>query len=73
MQYFYLMYLIWFLIFLQFLQQHQHYKSILEVFRLAPNKFNKSLDEVVIFLAQVTLIIVWKTILHNSNKYTFVS
>ncbi|XP_050472535.1 protein SDA1 homolog isoform X1 [Bombus huntii] len=37
----------------EFLQQHQHYKSILEVFRLAPNKFNKSLDEVVIFLAQV--------------------
>ncbi|XP_029049878.1 protein SDA1 homolog [Osmia bicornis bicornis] len=37
----------------EFLQQHQHYKSILEVFRLTPNKFNKSLDEIVIFLAQV--------------------
>ncbi|XP_043521717.1 protein SDA1 homolog [Frieseomelitta varia] len=37
----------------EFLQQHQHYKSILEVFRLSPNKFNKSLDEVVTFLAQV--------------------
>ena len=37
----------------EFLQQHQHYKSTLEVFRLTPNKFNKSLDEIVIFLAQV--------------------
>lgn len=37
----------------EFLQQHQHYRSVLEVFRLAPNKFNKSLDEVVMFLAQV--------------------
>lgn len=36
----------------EFLQQHQYYKSILEVFRLAPNKFNKSLDESVMFLAQ---------------------
>ncbi|KOC65919.1 Protein SDA1 like protein [Habropoda laboriosa] len=37
----------------EFLQQHQHYKSTLEVFRLATNKFNKSLDEIVIFLARV--------------------
>ncbi|CAK9812995.1 Protein SDA1 homolog [Anthophora quadrimaculata] len=37
----------------EFLQQHQYYTSTLEVFRLAPNKFNKSLDEIVIFLAQV--------------------
>ncbi|XP_076285077.1 SDA1 domain containing protein Mys45A [Lasioglossum baleicum] len=37
----------------EFLQQHQYYKSTLEVFNLTPNKFNKSLDEIVIFLAQV--------------------
>ncbi|CAL7948069.1 unnamed protein product [Xylocopa violacea] len=37
----------------EFLQQHQHYKSILEVFRLSPNKYNKSLDEIIIFLSQV--------------------
>lgn len=37
----------------EFLQQHQHYKSVLEVFRLTPNKFNKSLDEIVTFLSQV--------------------
>ncbi|XP_011636691.1 protein SDA1 homolog [Pogonomyrmex barbatus] len=37
----------------EFLQQYQHYKSTLEVFRLEPTQFNKSLDELVIFLAQV--------------------
>ncbi|XP_015517790.1 protein SDA1 homolog [Neodiprion pinetum] len=37
----------------EFLQQHRHYKSTLEVFRLTPDTFNKSLDELVIFLAQV--------------------
>lgn len=37
----------------EFLQQYQHYKSTLEVFTLAPNKFNKSLDELVIFMTQV--------------------
>ncbi|XP_077258647.1 SDA1 domain containing protein Mys45A isoform X1 [Temnothorax americanus] len=37
----------------EFLQQHQHYKSTLEVFRLEPTQFNKSLDELITFLAQV--------------------
>ncbi|XP_053987037.1 protein SDA1 homolog [Hylaeus volcanicus] len=37
----------------EFLQQQHHYKSTLEVFCLSPNKFNKSLDEIVTFLAQV--------------------
>ncbi|XP_011159873.1 protein SDA1 homolog [Solenopsis invicta] len=37
----------------EFLQQHLHYKSTLEVFRLEPTQFNKSLDELVIFLAQI--------------------
>lgn len=41
-------------IYLQFLQQHQHYKSTVEVFRLEPTQFNKSLDELVTFLAQVS-------------------
>ncbi|CAG5095195.1 Similar to SDAD1: Protein SDA1 homolog (Homo sapiens) [Cotesia congregata] len=36
----------------EFLQQYSHYKSTLEVFRLTPNEFNKSLDELLMFLAQ---------------------
>ncbi|RLU17421.1 hypothetical protein DMN91_009656 [Ooceraea biroi] len=37
----------------EFLQQQQHYKSTLEVFCLEPTQYNKSLDDLVIFLAQV--------------------
>ncbi|XP_014481639.1 PREDICTED: protein SDA1 homolog [Dinoponera quadriceps] len=37
----------------EFLQQHQHYKSTLEVFHLEPTQYNKNLDELVTFLAQV--------------------
>ncbi|KAL6448901.1 hypothetical protein ACFW04_000565 [Cataglyphis niger] len=37
----------------EFLQQYLHYKSTLEVFCLEPTQFNKSLDELVTFLAQV--------------------
>lgn len=37
----------------EFLQQYQHYKSTLDVFRLEPTVYNKSLDELIIFLAQV--------------------
>ncbi|EFN66361.1 Protein SDA1-like protein [Camponotus floridanus] len=37
----------------EFLQQYLHYKSTLEVFRLEPTQFNKSLDELITFLAQV--------------------
>ncbi|KAG7197771.1 hypothetical protein KM043_001589 [Ampulex compressa] len=37
----------------EFHQQYQHYKSTIEVFRLAPNKVCKRLDELVMFLAQV--------------------
>ncbi|XP_020283826.1 protein SDA1 homolog [Pseudomyrmex gracilis] len=37
----------------EFLQQHEHYRSTLEVFRLEPTQFNKKLDELVTFLAQV--------------------
>ncbi|KYM95230.1 Protein SDA1 like protein [Cyphomyrmex costatus] len=37
----------------EFLQQHLHYKSTLEVFHLEPTQFNKSLDELVTFLAQI--------------------
>jgi protein SDA1 len=42
-------------IYLQFLQQQQHYKSTLEVFCLEPTQYNKSLDDLVIFLAQVSI------------------
>ncbi|KAJ8681474.1 hypothetical protein QAD02_017261 [Eretmocerus hayati] len=37
----------------EFLQQHRHYQSTLDVFNFTPDKFNKSLDELVMFLAQV--------------------
>ncbi|KAF7989980.1 hypothetical protein HCN44_008654 [Aphidius gifuensis] len=37
----------------EFLQQYSHFQSTLEVFRLTPGEFNKSLDESLMFLAQV--------------------
>lgn len=37
----------------EFLQQYQHFLSILEIFRLEPDKENKSLCESIMFLAQV--------------------
>ncbi|XP_063698519.1 protein SDA1 homolog [Culicoides brevitarsis] len=36
-----------------FLQQYRHYESVLEIFKLSPDKENKKLDELVMFLAQV--------------------
>lgn len=36
-----------------FLQQYRHYESVLEIFKLSPDKENKRLDELVMFLAQV--------------------
>lgn len=37
----------------EFLQQYRHFESTLKVFELNPSEFNKSLDEQVMFLAQV--------------------
>ncbi|XP_019559488.3 protein SDA1 homolog [Aedes albopictus] len=37
----------------EFLQQYQHFLSVLEIFRLEPDKENKSLCESIMFLAQV--------------------
>jgi predicted patatin/cPLA2 family phospholipase len=37
----------------EFTQQFKHYQNILEIFRLSPDKENKSLEELVMFLAQV--------------------
>jgi hypothetical protein len=42
-----------YLFFFEFLQQYRHYQSVLNVFRLHPNEFNKSLDDLVMFIAQV--------------------
>lgn len=36
-----------------FVQQYRHYESVLEIFKLSPDKENKRLDELVMFLAQV--------------------
>lgn len=38
----------------EFLQQYRHFESTLQVFELNPGEYNKSLDEQVMFLAQVT-------------------
>jgi len=37
----------------EFLQQYRHFQSTLAVFELSPDQFNESLDELVMFLAQV--------------------
>lgn len=37
----------------EFLQQFQHFQSTLEVFQFSPERPNKALDELVIFMAQV--------------------
>ncbi|XP_017262995.1 protein SDA1 homolog [Kryptolebias marmoratus] len=37
----------------EFLQQHRHYQSNVEIFKLQPDKPNKELAELVMFLAQV--------------------
>uniref|UniRef100_A0A8D8VS00 Protein SDA1 n=1 Tax=Cacopsylla melanoneura TaxID=428564 RepID=A0A8D8VS00_9HEMI len=37
----------------EFLQQQRHFESLLSVFCLQPSKFNKSLDELIMFMAQV--------------------
>lgn len=42
------------LAFLQFLQQYRHYQSNVQIFKLQPDKPNKELAELVMFLAQVS-------------------
>lgn len=39
---------------LQFLQQYRHYQSNVQIFKLQPDKPNKELAELVMFLAQVS-------------------
>ncbi len=41
------------LLFFQFLQQYRHYQSNVEIFKHQPDKTNKDLAELVMFLAQV--------------------
>lgn len=44
----------WLLLFLwQFQQQYRHYQSNVQIFKLQPNKPNKELADLVMFLAQV--------------------
>ena len=38
----------------EFLQQYQHFESVLEIFRLEPDKENKSLIELIMYIAQVS-------------------
>lgn len=37
-----------------FLQQYQFFLNTIQIFKLSPDKENKSLDELVMFFAQVT-------------------
>lgn len=37
-----------------FIQQYKHFQNVLEIFKLNPDKESKSLDEQVMFLAQVS-------------------
>ncbi|KAL1138749.1 hypothetical protein AAG570_008811 [Ranatra chinensis] len=37
----------------EFMQQHMHYKSLLSIFQLHPNQYNKGLDDLIMFMAQV--------------------
>lgn len=39
----------------EFLQQYQHFLSTLEIFKFTPDEENKSLDELVTFIAQVSV------------------
>lgn len=39
---------------LQFNQQYRHFSALMEIFKLHPEKYEKNLDELVMFLAQVS-------------------
>jgi protein SDA1 len=39
-----------------FLQQYEHFLSTIQIFKLSPSKENKSLEDLVTFLAQVSCI-----------------
>jgi protein SDA1 len=47
-----------------FVQQYNHFLSTLEIFKLSPDKENKSLDELVMFLAQVSYLIFLPQFIH---------
>lgn len=61
----------------EFMQQYNHYISLLEVFRLNPSQENKSLDELVMFIAQVSLmfdlriIIIFTICIQNKHNPTY--
>ena len=50
-----------FLFLFQFIQQYRHYQSNMQIFNLKPSQFSKTLDELLIFLAQV---LIYKQITH---------
>lgn len=52
----------------EFMQQYNHYLSLLEVFRLNPGQENKSLDELVMFIAQVRFLFAKKLEVFNKMK-----
>lgn len=71
----------------EFMQQYHHFQSTIEVFQLSPEQMNKTLDEVVMFMAQVAhcypkdletfpqtiieLLQKHNTVLHNEMRMTF--
>lgn len=50
----------------EFEQQYQHFQNTLEVFKLNPTKPNKSLDDLITFVAQVRFFIIF---LSTKNAY----
>lgn len=55
----------------EFQQQYRHFLSTLEVFRLSPDQQNKSLDELVMFIAQVINISIIKIIFLKKIEFNF--
>lgn len=61
---------------LQFLQQYRHYQSNVHIFKLQPDKSNKEMQDLVMFLAQVTLHLMYSTVLlaiYLIAKRTFIT
>ena len=56
-----------FLLLLQFLQQYRHYQSTLQIFQLKSSQYSKTLDELLIFLAQVS----WN--LHRNQVWEYLA
>lgn len=53
-----------------FLQQYKFFNNTLEIFKLAPDKESKSLDELVMFLAQVRTFLQFQSIFLSTHFFS---